>query len=306
MNFQEQVNKIKDLLNNAQEVLVVINKIPTLDSIASSLALYLGLKKLEKKTTVFCEDKIRVEFSNLIGVDKITDELGGKNFVISLDYKESSINKVSYNIEGDKFNLVIESRPDAPQLASENVHYSYSGAVADLIFTIETSTPGDIGKIYEEKKELFIADKIINIGHQPENENFGKVNLVVSNAASTSEIIAFLLKNLDITFDQDLATNLLAGITYGSNNFGSPKTNAITFEMAALCLRAGGTKAFPSAPRVKKKPVVFPERQLKKEEEMEEKKEEKKPSFAKASEGKEEKAPPDWLKPKIYKGSTLL
>lgn len=291
MNFQEEVNKIKDALASSGEVLVAINKAPTLDSVASSLALYLGLLKLGKKATVFCEDKIRVEFSNLIAVDKIIDTLGGKNFVISLDYKEGSIDKVSYNIAGDKFNLVVESRPDASQLTSENVHYSYSGTAADLIFAIDAPTLGDLGKIYEKKKELFSQEKIVNIDRHQENENFGKVNLVVPQAASTSEIIVLLLKSLEVKLDQDIATNLLAGLKFGSNNFTSPKTNATTLEMAALCLRAGG-KRFPSPPTFKKKPTVFLEEKKKEEEKKEEK--------------KEKKAPPDWLKPKIYKGSTLL
>lgn len=309
MNFQEEVNKVKEGLKGAEQILVAINKTPSLDSVASSLALYLGLKKLGKKASVFCEDKIKVEFGNLIAVDRITDKLGGRNFVISLDYKEGSINKVSYNIEGDRFNLVIESRPGVPQLTPENVHYSYSDAAADLIFVVDAPTLSDLGRIYEEKREIFLQEKIVNIDHSEQNENFGRINLVVPQAASTSEIVTLLLRNLDIKIDQDIATNLLAGVTFGSNNFSSPKTNATTFEAAALCLRAGGKRVSFPQPVPKKKPPVF----IKEEK----KKEEKRPSFAassakplvtpgKASEGKEEKAPPDWLKPKIYKGSTLL
>lgn len=285
MNFEEEISKIKEALNNAEEVLVAINKTPTFDSVASSLSLYLGLKKLGKKPSVFCEDKIRVEFSNLIGVDKVNDDLGGKNFVISLDYKEGSIDKVSYNIEGDKFNLVITSKPGAPALSAENVHYSYSGLAADLIFTIDLPALSDLGKVYEKKKEFFSQEKIINIDRHQENGNFGKINLVVSQAASTAEIVALLLKRLGIKFDQDLATNLLAGIASGSNNFASSKTNATSFEMAALCLRAGGKRVIPSPTKLEKESTILSER-----------KEEK----------REEKAPPDWLKPKIYKGSTLL
>lgn len=326
MNFEEEIGKIKERLSGAQEVLVMINKNPNIDSVAAALALHLGLQKLGKKVFVFCEDKIKVEFGNLVAVNKITDSLGGKNFIISLDYKEGSIDKVSYNIENDKFNLVIESRPEAPQLTSENVHYSYSGATADLVFVIDASHPADLGKVYEEKKELFSEDKLINISRSQPDENFAKINLVVSQAASTSEIIAFFLEHLGVKPDQDMASNLLAGIEFGSNNFTSPSTNAVTFEMAALALRAGGKRISSPQAQPSKKVAFFPEekkeerkeerREEKKEVKKEEKKEEKKPpiapSFAKASEDKKgtedkgEKAPPDWLKPKIYKGSTLL
>ncbi|MBL7159303.1 DHH family phosphoesterase [Candidatus Microgenomates bacterium] len=303
MNFQEEIDKIKNSLTSAKEILLVINKSPSLDSVAASLTLYLGLKKLGKKVSIFCQDKIRVEFSNLIAVNKIVDTLGGKNFIISLDYKEGAIDKVSYNIEGEKFNLVIEPRPNAPQLTSESVHYSYSGSAADMVFAIDALTLQDLGKIYEEKKELFTKEKIINIDRQSKNENFGEVNFVVPQAASTSEIIALILKSLAIKLDQDMATNLLAGIISASNNFNSPQTNATTLEMAALCLRAGGKKTSFSPSSIKE-PFVFPDKLIKTEEKKEEKKEIIKE--VKKDEKKKEKAPPDWLKPKIYKGSTLL
>lgn len=304
MKFQEQVNQIRDLLAAASDVLVVFSKSPNLDSIAAGLAIFLGLKKQGKRVAIYSQDKIRVEFSNLVGVDKISDGLGGKNFVISLDYKEGAIDKVSYNIEGDKFNLVIESRPDGPQLSSDNVHYSYSGTVADLIFVIDAANLTDLGKIYEEKKDLFPREKIVNVGRDQTGEKFGKINLIIPQAASTAEIITLLLKGLGIKLDQDIATNLLAGIVFASKNFTSATTNATTFEAAALSLRAGGKKPFPAQPTGQPQlqpqpqpqpqpiPVVIPG--------------EKKPSPTKLKEDKEEKAPPDWLKPKIYKGSTLL
>lgn len=296
MNFQEEVAKIKEAVNTANQVLVTLSKTPTFDAVSSALSLYLGLKKLGKNVSIFSEDKIRVEFSNLIGVDKISNDLGGKNFVISLDYQEGSIDKVSYNIEGDKFNLVVESRPGASPLTAQNVHYSYSGAGADLIFTIDVAKLSDLGKIYQGNQEVFSSEKIIKINRNEENENFGKINLIVSQAACLTEIVALLLKNLNIKFDQDIATNLLAGIVAATNNFALPKTNAITFEMAALALRAGGKKVSLPSSDLKKQPIMVSPKREEKEDKAEVKKELE----------EKEKAPPDWLKPKIYKGSTLV
>jgi len=298
MNFQEEVNKIRQSLTKAEDVLVALSQAPDLDAIASGLALYLGILKFGKKATIFCEDEIKVEFSNLIGINKITKVLGGRNFVISLDYKEGAIDKVSYNIENDKFNLVIQSRPGAPSLKADDVTYTYAGVAADLIFTINTFSLRNLGQIYEQKKDLFAQEKIINIDRQVENEKFGQINLVIPQAASTGEIITLLLRSLGIGIDKDIGTNLLLGITKATNNFSSPKTNATSFEAAALALRAGAKRIQDL--KAKKKDFPF---KVKKQTE------EKVPfpsPVAKVEEGKEEKAPPEWLKPKIYKGSTLV
>lgn len=296
MNFQEEVIKIKRVVDSANHILVALKKTPSFDAVCSGLSLYLGLKKLGKEVSIFSEDKIRVEFSGLIGVDKISNDLGGKNFVISLDYQEGSIDKVSYNIEGDKFNLVVESKAGAPPLTAQNVHYSYSGARADLIFTINVAKLFDLGKTYQENPEFFSSEKIINIDCGDQNENFGKINLVIPQAACLTEIVALLLRGLNINLDQDIATNILAGVVTATNNFTLPKTNATTFEVAALALRAGGKKiALPPSDLKKKPTIILPKRQGKQDKVKVKKEVEER-----------EKAPPDWLKPKIYKSSTLI
>ena len=63
----------------------------------------------------------------------------GKNLVISFPYQEGSIEKVSYNIENDKFNLVIEPRENYPVITPEMIKYSYGGGNTDLIITVGTS-----------------------------------------------------------------------------------------------------------------------------------------------------------------------
>lgn len=293
MDFKEEIKKIRKAVNQSSQILVGLKKDPRFDSVASGLALYLGLTQLGKSITIFCPEKIKVELANLVGIDKITDKIGGRDFIISLDYQEGSIDKVSYNIKDDKFNLVIKARPGAPKLTAGNVHYSHAGEAAELVFLIDVLNLQDLGKIYEEKKEVFKQEKIINLSSRSGNSQNGRINLVIPQAASTSEIIALVLKSLGVKLNQDMATNLLAGVISASKNFTSPQTNATTFEVAASCLRAGAKKSTALVSKIDEK--VTPSFA---------KASEGKPSVAKTSEGKKEgKAPPDWLKPKIYKSS---
>lgn len=272
--------KAKDILTDAQAVLIATHEHPTPDAIGSALALYLGLAGMGKKVTVVCPDPIVVGLSDFIGADKITTEMAQKNFVISLDYQEGSIEKVSYNIEGSTFNLVIEPRPGFEPFSQDKVHYSHQGAAPAAIITVDTIHLGGLKKLYESQKELFAAKPIINIDRHPNNAQYGAVNLVDAKASSTAELVAQLLAELGIALTADSATNLLNALYGATNSFSNPAVTATAFELAAACLKSGG-KRF-SAPNVEEEEIVRNETVV-------------------APTGE---APMEWLKPKIFKSST--
>ncbi len=121
MDYEQALTKAKEMVGNAKEVVIVTHGNPTMDSLGGSLALCLGLISLGKKASVICPDPITVGLSSFVGVDKVSKEFGKKNFVISLDYEDGSIEKVSYNIEGKKFNLVVEHRPGYEPFVADKV-----------------------------------------------------------------------------------------------------------------------------------------------------------------------------------------
>lgn len=266
------IGEIQNLLKSAQEVLILTHENPTQDSLGAALALFLGISSFGKRATVACPTPTTVELSNLIGIDKVNQSLRSKNFIISLDYAEGMIEKVSYNINSDKFNLVIEPKLGAPPFSLEKVHYSTSAPNPDLIFVLDCANLQELSKFYQDGEDLYSKVTTVNIDYHPNNTHFAKINLVDLGASSTSEIIAFLLQNLGLPLTEDIASNLLAGITVATNNF-SERAGAGAFEAAAICLRAGG----------KRLGIVG----------------EKKKEL-----GRE--APADWLAPKIFKSSTPL
>ena len=109
----DQLNQIRGLLEQAKSVAIIASPQPSIDAVAASLALYLALSATGKTVSVISTAPMTVEFSHLVGVDKIVNTIGtgdGRNMVISFPYQEGSIEKVSYNIEQETFNLVIEPR----------------------------------------------------------------------------------------------------------------------------------------------------------------------------------------------------
>lgn len=295
------MDDIKPLIDKAKDILIVTHINPTYDSMGSALSLYLGLKGIGKTVTVACPTPIIVEYSGFVGANKLQTSIAKKNFVISLDYEDGSIEKVSYNIEGNKFNLIIEPRPGFAEFSKDKVVYSHAGTEVDTIITVDTKHLGGLGAVYEEDKEMFATHPIINIDCHEDNAKYGSVN-IVGDSGTTAELIARFLTALGITFTEDIATNILHAIYKTTNSFQTHVT-AQTFEVASQCMKAGGKQIGPtsstSAPVQKQEatepvaPVSQPQEPV-----VPPKTQNPPPSNV---------APPeDWLKPKIYKGSNLL
>lgn len=321
------INQTRALFDQSQGVLIVLGKNPSYDDVACGLSLYLASSARGKKATIVSPSPMTVEFSHLIGVDKISNSLGnvgnGNNLVISFPYQEGSIEKVSYNIENDTFNLVIEPREGYPNITSEMMRYSYSGGETDLVFSIGAQNLSDFDNIYQNNPTLFTDKPLVNIDINSQNQRFGKINLIDPGVSSISELLVNLFSALGITLDSDIASNLFAGIAAGSNNF-TANTSASTFENAAICLKNGAKKieqtdtyspasipTFRETPKTQvppqsaqitppsftRQPVSVKNQPQRVNKPFQPPAVQKHPSTD---------APPDWLKPKIYKGSTLL
>lgn len=296
MDYQTEVTKVKDLLAKAKDVLIVIHEKPTDDSVGSSLALCLGLVSLGKKVTVACPDAMTVKLSNYVGVNKIIADIAvKKNFIISLDYVDGSIEKVSYNIEGDKFNLVIEPRSGFDSFSSDKAHYSYASGNADLIIAVDTIHLGGLKNLYEGNKDVFDGKPLINVDRHPNNAQYGSMNIVDASASTTAEIVARLLSMLDVKLSVDIATNLLNAVYGGTVNFTAANVSAGAFDVASVALKAGGRRfglVEEMAPQVGE--TIVPETPVSSMHDH--------PSSAAPA----VQTPSDWLKPKIFKSSNLL
>ncbi len=243
MDYQAEVTRVKDLLAKAKDVLIVTHENPTDDSIGSALALYLGLVSLGKKVVVATPEPITVGLSNYVGANKIISDLAAKkNFIISLDYVDGSIEKVSYNIEGDTFNLVIEPRAGYDSFSPDKVRYSYASGMADLIFAVDTIHLGGLKKLYEGSKDLFAGKPIVNVDRHPNNAQYGGVNLVDATASTTAEVVARFLSMLGVKLTVDIATNLLNAVYSGTANFTAANVSAGAFDVASVALKAGGKR----------------------------------------------------------------
>ncbi|MDP3948106.1 MAG: hypothetical protein Q8P87_00155, partial [bacterium] len=113
------------------------------------------------------------------------------------------------------------------------------------IFTIGAANLNALGNIYQVNAQAFSGTHIVDIDIQSANTSFGQTNIVDSQASSLSEVVASVIADLGFVLDSDVASNLLAGVFDTTNNLLGPKVTADTYMAVANCLRVGGRK--PSA-----------------------------------------------------------
>jgi nanoRNase/pAp phosphatase (c-di-AMP/oligoRNAs hydrolase) len=246
LNLEEQ---IINQVNKAKNILIVFNSHANGDAIASSLALFLFLKKINKKATVasaFSQEPEKSSDKNtwsfLPSYNVIENNLKNlRKFIVSLNIRNAKISQIKYNVEGEKINFIIA--PEEGWFSSEDVSSASGGFEYDLIFTINTPDLESLGQLYDNNVEFFYKTTIINLDHQANNEEYGQINYLDINVSSSAEIIFKLINSYDKNIlDEDIATCLLTGIIAKTNNYKSPNLTPLTLLTSSKLISAGAQR----------------------------------------------------------------
>jgi phosphoesterase RecJ-like protein len=112
-------------------------------------------------------------------------------------------------------------------------------AGADAIVVLDS---GDLRFVGVEAivKNLARKPTLINIDHHVINEKFGDINLVITEAASTTEAVFAVIKTMRYPVTPEMATQILMGIVTDTMMFFNPATTASSLQVAAELERLGG------------------------------------------------------------------
>jgi len=235
---------VASLIEKAQEILVLLPQNPGPDSIAASLSLGIALEQANKMVHVACSTPIDFTEYPLRQSDKITQKIGNKNLVISLQVaNRESIDKVSYNLDeaSKTFNLIITPKKGAAPLNSDAVSYSLAGARADLIIIVGGTSYESTGSLYAAEPNLFTETNTVAINRLEVN-SYATHHLANPSASSVSEFMVQLIKEFKLSLNADSATNLLAAIDVVTDKLQLPSTAPTTFETVAELMRAGAAR----------------------------------------------------------------
>ncbi|MBU1019323.1 MAG: bifunctional oligoribonuclease/PAP phosphatase NrnA [Patescibacteria group bacterium] len=239
----ETQEQIINLIEKSNSILLLPSAPPDGDSLGSSLALYLALKKLGKEATVICSEPIPDAFSFLPTIETISADFGGaEDFIVTLDCKNAEVDTIKYEVEQNKVNIIVT--PKHGNFSEKDVSVNHGPSKYDLIITVDTGDLQQLGTVYEQNPEMFYSIPVINIDHHASNSEFGRINLVDMTASSTTEMLLPLLEKMEQKtgrqiLDPDIATLLLAGIITDTGSFQHANTTPRALAVSASLLDLG-------------------------------------------------------------------
>lgn len=161
--------------------------------------------------------------------------------VAASDGTVPALEKLDWYAEGNNLNLVFHVLPGQTFQPGRIIPH-YQGSGFSLVFTVGAVNLNALGNVYSQNQNAFSGTHVTNIDTQVANSSFGQTNVLDVNASSVSEMVANVISDLGYSLDSDSASNLLAGIFDATNNLLNPKVTADTYMAVANCLRVGGRK----------------------------------------------------------------
>ncbi len=108
----------------------------------------------------------------------------------------------------------------------------------DVVVSLDASEPG-AGGFKDLTPRLPAGYLFANLDHHVTNTNFGHLNLVLTTASSTCEVVYRFFEANKVKLDHRMATSLLTGLCTDTSHFTNPATNAKAIEAAAVCSASG-------------------------------------------------------------------
>lgn len=313
--------QIREALEKSKIIGILTPKDPDLDKMAAALALYLSLLGTGKEVMIATPQEPLVEVSSLVGIDKVkTNFEGGKgDLVVSFPYQEGAIEKVSYTLENDFLNIIIKAGENGLSFNEQDIRYAKGHGIPELLFVIGAEKISDLGKLFDPTQ--LKNTTIVNITNHANGQGFGDIHVISDKFSSVSEAVGNIVLSLGLKIDVDIAQNLMAGISFATENFQSPNTSPLAFELVGVLLRAGAVRN-PVRTTVEK-PVTRNQQDITKElqnffslnqssgkqqptrvSQVSHKIQRPEQERIKEDQREQDNPPEDWLSPKIYKGST--
>ncbi|MCK4553721.1 hypothetical protein KAU19_02050, partial [Candidatus Parcubacteria bacterium] len=213
------------------------------DVVASALAMFLFLKKLDKNVNIVSE---KFNGGRILSFLPAFGEIKGslenlRKFIISLDITDTKVSQIKYKMEESALNFIVS--PKDGFFTEEDITAHSSGFKYDLIIVIGSPDLESLGKIYDNDTEFFYKIPIINIDRNSNNEEFGQINYTDLTAVAVGEVLFSLFESYSRDLiDEDIATCLLAGMIHETKSFKTPNITPKALLSASQLISMGARR----------------------------------------------------------------
>lgn len=234
------IQQINLLLSTGREIVTIIGPSPNIDNVAAALAFSMSLKKIGRKAHTVCFTDlgpVKERIASLRGTDQILKTLPSKQLSVVIDYSEGTFSQGKIQKKADSLTVELLPEPNQPPLTPINIQSNNYQSKPDTAVLIDAPSLSAITGITAENQAVLNQMPIINIDNHVQNTSYGRVNLIDTKASSLCEMVALLVYDLRLAFDEDIAHNLYTAMGSITSNFSQNYFSANLLEAASICLR---------------------------------------------------------------------
>jgi phosphoesterase RecJ-like protein len=228
-----------EFLKNIEKILILGSEKPLIDDICAIEATRRILSKNGKKVTSLLT-KIPQNL-NFLGDFKFENDLGESgDFIISVSTKNTSAERVKYNISEDSIDISVSGK--SGRFSPKDVSFKKNIDHFDAIFVFGANSYEKMGIVFEQNATIFADSLVINFSENSNNESFGKINFVEPTASSVCEILFEKIsqnKELSLFLTKDVVTLLATGIISKTDSFLNKNTTAKSLEICGNLQKMG-------------------------------------------------------------------
>jgi len=237
--MEDVKQQLVDKLKTANNILVTVSRNPSVDQLASCLALALLLNKQGKHTAAVFSGQIpsTIEFLQPEDtLEKNTDSL--RDFIIALD--KSKADKLRYKVEDNVVRIFIT--PYRTSITAKDLDFSQGDFNVDVVIALGVSRQEDLDEAITAHGRILHDATVASINLIAQ-EGLGSINWQDSKASSLSELVTGLAFSIDATLmDSQIANALLAGIVSATDRFRNDKTTPETMSASSKLMSAGANQ----------------------------------------------------------------
>lgn len=232
-----------NLIQRARQILVITKEHATIDAIASTLALGLFLKKLNKSFDLVIPGYDAKRLPSFLPTHlPIQSEIGAlRAFHIKVNIERVPLADLQQEIKDGVLNLTL--LPEQGSWNPQDVSFAYGDDRYDLIIALDAPDMASLGQLRPEQMEALQRTPIVNIDAHGSNEYWGQMNLINLTAAGSGEILFEWFQMWNAGFiDQETATCLLTGLIAHTKSFRSPNVTPKTLNIASHLMDLGAKR----------------------------------------------------------------
>ena len=231
---------VGEKIKNVHNILIALSSDPSVDEIATAIALSLCLDRAGKRATAIYSGTTpnALQFLNPERAFETNSNVL-KDFVIALS--KDKADHLRYKLDGDYVKIFIT--PYKNSISEADLEFSLGDFNIELVLALNVPSGIDLDDALREHGRVMHDATVINVTNGNPGK-FGDIEWSDKSRSSIAEMVAELLYSTgdDKAIEPEEATALLTGIVSATDHFTNNMTTANALQIAANLIRSGADR----------------------------------------------------------------